>query len=106
MSGKNIWSSELSASMRTWSRRHGICSSSGISCLRLEDGKASKSRLRGHFDGALILGSPWSQGEPDCHVAMRERTGAKAWRCQAFEHQADHGEPHEGEDGFCVALEV
>ena len=30
----------------------------------------------------------------------------KAWRCQAFEHQADHGEPHEGGDGFCVALEV
>jgi hypothetical protein len=72
----------------------------------LEDGKASKSRLRGHFDGALTLGSPWLQGEPDWHVAMRERTGAKAWRCQAFEHQADHGEPHEGGDGFCVALEV
>ena len=52
-------------------------SSSGISCLRLEDGKASKSRLRGHFDRALTLGSPWLQGEPDCHVAMRERTGAR-----------------------------
>src|SRR3984893_13677518 len=29
-------------------------SSSGISCLRLEDGRASKSRLRGQFDRALI----------------------------------------------------
>ena len=31
-----------------------MCSSSGISCLRLEDGSASKSRLRGQFDRALI----------------------------------------------------
>ena len=31
-----------------------MCSSSGISCLRLEDGRASKSRLRGQFDRALI----------------------------------------------------
>src|ERR1035437_7588877 len=29
-------------------------SSSGISCLRLEDGRASKSRLRGQIDRALI----------------------------------------------------
>ena len=31
-----------------------MCSSSGISCLRLEDGRWSKSRLRGQFDRALI----------------------------------------------------
>jgi hypothetical protein len=48
------WSSGLSASMRICSRRQRMCSSSGMSSLRLRDGSASKSRLRGHFDKAFI----------------------------------------------------
>ena len=56
--GKNTWSSELSASIRICSRWQRMCSNSGISCLRLEDGRASKSRLRGQFDGALIREPP------------------------------------------------
>jgi hypothetical protein len=32
-----------------------MCSSSGMSRLRLRDGRASKSRLRGQFDEAFIL---------------------------------------------------
>ena len=32
--------------MRIFSRSQRMCSSSGISCLRLEDGSASKSRFR------------------------------------------------------------
>ena len=55
LSGKNTWSSELSASIRTCPRWQRMCSSSGISCLRLEDGRWSKSRLRGQFDGALVM---------------------------------------------------
>src|ERR1700732_553466 len=58
LSGKNTWSSELSASIRTCPRWQRMCSSSGISCLRLEDGRWSKSRLRGQFDGALIREPP------------------------------------------------
>ena len=33
-------------------------------------------------------------------------SSAKAWRFQAFEREADHGEPHEGGDGSCVAFEI
>src|SRR3984893_10829148 len=58
LSGKKTWSSELSASIKTCSRWQRMGSSSGISCLRLEDGKASKSRFRGQFDGALIREPP------------------------------------------------
>src|SRR5438105_9053359 len=54
LSGKNTWSSGLSASIRTCSRWQGTCSSSGKSCLRLRDGRASKRRLRGQFDGELM----------------------------------------------------
>jgi len=50
LSGKNMWSSELSASMRTCSRWQGMYSRSGMSRLRLRDGRASKSRLRGQFE--------------------------------------------------------
>src|ERR1700730_9932864 len=54
LSGKKTWSSELSASMRICARWQRICSSSGMSRLRLRDGRASKSRLRGQFDEAFI----------------------------------------------------
>src|ERR1051326_2273697 len=54
LSGKNTWSSELSAFIRTCPRWQGMRSSSGISRLRLRDGRASKSRLRGQFDNAFI----------------------------------------------------
>src|SRR5215211_2106446 len=40
--------------MRTCSRWQRMCSSSGISRLRLRGGRASKSRLRGHFDETFI----------------------------------------------------
>ena len=39
--------------MRTCSRWQRMCSSSGISRLRLRAGRASKSRLRGQFDKAF-----------------------------------------------------
>src|SRR6185312_12439533 len=54
LSGKKTCSSELSASMRTCSRWQRMCSSSGISRLRLRGGSASKSRLPGHFDETFI----------------------------------------------------
>ena len=54
LSGKKTWSSELSASMRTCSRWQRMCSSSGMSRLRLREGRASKSRLRGRSDKAFI----------------------------------------------------
>src|ERR1700738_1754618 len=40
--------------MRTCARWARICSSSGISRLRLREGRASKSRLRGQSDEAFI----------------------------------------------------
>ena len=40
--------------MRTCARWQRMCSSSGMSRLRLRDGRASKSRLRGQFDKAFI----------------------------------------------------
>src|SRR5207245_8290858 len=54
LSGKKTWSSELSASMRTCSRWQRMCSSSGMSRLRLREGSASKSRLRGQSDKAFM----------------------------------------------------
>ncbi len=30
----------------------------------------------------------------------------RGWRCQALEHEADHGEADEGDDGSGMALEV
>lgn len=44
----------LSASMRTCSRWQRMCSSSSISRLIVLGGRASKSRLRGHFDETFI----------------------------------------------------
>src|SRR3984893_10502845 len=54
LSGKKTWSSELSASMRTCSLWQRMCSSSGMSRLRLRDGSASKRRFRGQFDKAFM----------------------------------------------------
>src|ERR1700730_17259408 len=54
LSGKKTWSSELSASMRTCSHWQRMCLSSGMSRLRLREGSASKSRLRGQFDKSFI----------------------------------------------------
>src|ERR1700730_6840366 len=55
LSGKKTWSSALSASIRICARWQRICSSSGMSRLRLRAGSASKSRLRGQFDEAFTL---------------------------------------------------
>src|SRR5665213_2656349 len=55
LSGKKTCLSGLSASMRTCSLWQRTCSSSGMSRLRSRDGRASKSRLRGEFDEALML---------------------------------------------------
>src|ERR1700730_293181 len=41
--------------MRTCSRWQRMCSSSGLSRLRLREGSASKSRLRGQSDKAFIV---------------------------------------------------
>src|ERR1700730_8830071 len=61
LSGKKTWSSELSASMRTCACWQRMCSSSGISRLRLRGGRASKSRLPRHFDETFIpLNRAWS----------------------------------------------
>jgi hypothetical protein len=45
----------LSASIRTCARLQLMFSSSGISRLRLREGSASNSRLRGQFDAAFIF---------------------------------------------------
>src|ERR1700692_2592270 len=54
LSGKNRWSSELSAFMSTSARWQRMYSRSGISRLRLRAGRASKRRLRGQFDESFI----------------------------------------------------
>src|SRR5580692_1651049 len=55
LSGKKTWSSALSASIRICARWQRICSSSGISRLRLRAGSASNSRLWGQFDEVFTL---------------------------------------------------
>src|SRR5436305_1546995 len=57
--------------MRTCSRWQSMCSSSGISRLRLLGGRASKSRWPGHFDETFIpLNRVW------CALVPRGRSDA------------------------------
>jgi len=66
-------------------------------------GRKSVRRL---FENMILLGDRGVEVE-DLRADPRSWDSyAGAWACQSAEHDTDHGEAKEGDDGACVALEV
>src|ERR1700676_4488942 len=97
LSGKNTWSSGLSASIRTSPRWQRTCSSSSINRARSAAGRASKSRLRGQSDGAFTR-SEWrrSSARP---LTAAPTAGPAAAPSAATVHQPDDQQQYDCANG-------